>query len=117
MEKMKMLLEALKSDENVKAVNELIESGKKEREALVEVATKLGYEVTAEELAKAVAGTRELDDDELENVSGGILWFGDDAPDGHELGCFITYYWDMTDYDTMQKMGRCFNQFIAPLND
>ncbi len=107
MEKNKDLVEMLKSEENVKAVEELVESGKRESEALVEVASKLGYEVTAEELAKAFAGAKELDDEELETVSGGIFFFGDDAPDGHEIGCILTYYSSMADYESVKKTRRC----------
>ena len=34
--------------------------------------------------------------DELDAVSGGTFWFGNTAPDGHELDCFCTWYdgWD-----------------------
>ncbi len=104
---MNELVNALQKEENRKLVEELVESGKKESEALVEVASKLGYEVTAEELAKGLASSRELDDEELEKVSGGALWFGDDAPDGHEIGCWQTYYASMGDYDFRQQYGRC----------
>lgn len=39
---------------------------------------------------------RKLSADELDAVSGGVFWLGDDAPDGHELGCWSFWYetWD-----------------------
>ena len=39
---------------------------------------------------------RKLSVDELDAVSGGVFWLGDDAPDGHELGCWSFWYdtWD-----------------------
>ena len=39
---------------------------------------------------------RKLSVDELDAVSGGVFWLGDDAPDGHELGCWKFWYetWD-----------------------
>jgi hypothetical protein len=56
--------------------------------------------VTAEELEEAVkamrkaAGeaTKELSLDEMGKTAGGIFWTGEDAPDGHEMGCFMTYH-------------------------
>ncbi len=111
---MEKLLEALKSEENKNLVEELVKSGKKESEALVEVAGKLGYEVTAEELGKALAETRELDDEELEKVSGGAFWLGDDAPNGHEVGCFAFYYHSWDDYYQERDTGRCVIRYENP---
>ena len=39
---------------------------------------------------------RKLSVDELDAVSGGVFWLGNDAPDGHELGCWSFWYenWD-----------------------
>ncbi|MBR6331900.1 MAG: hypothetical protein IKR78_02075 [Dehalococcoidales bacterium] len=39
-----------------------------------------------------------LSDDNLEKVSGGMLWFGEDAPDGHEIGCLVAWYEDWDEY-------------------
>ena len=41
---------------------------------------------------------KELNKEELDNVSGGYLWFGEDAPDGHESTCLIKWYDGMDDY-------------------
>ena len=35
---------------------------------------------------------RELSLDEMDAVSGGVFWLGNDAPDGHELNCFWFWY-------------------------
>lgn len=107
----KKVIDVLQTDENIKLVEELVASGKKEGEALVEIAAKLGYEVTAEELAKTFAEARELDDEDLEEVSGGMLWFGEDAPDGHEIGCFRFYYAGWDDYNQTKVDGRCVHQY------
>ncbi len=111
MDRIKELLEELKAEENVKALRELVEAGKKESEALTEIASKLGYEVTAEELSTAIAETRELDDEELENVSGGKFWQGEDAPNGHEIGCLEWYYRGWYDYYSERDTGDCVRQY------
>ena len=58
--------------------------------------------VTAAELTQAELALRrasakgeenmELSVNDLDQVAGGDFWTGDDAPDGHEMGCFITYH-------------------------
>ena len=65
------------------------DSEKNERDFIPEIARKLGYDFTDEEFKNA---SKELSDDELANVSGGVWGFGDDAPDGHEIGCMLFYY-------------------------
>ncbi len=58
----------------------------------------MGYELSVEDMTAEDKECRELSEDELEAVSGGVLWFGDDAPDGHELHCFLTYYSGWPDF-------------------
>lgn len=41
---------------------------------------------------------RKLSVDELDAVSGGVFWLGDDAPDGHEIGCWNIWYEDWDDF-------------------
>ncbi len=57
--------------------------------------------MTAEELSQAENELRhaayseavvELGSDELDKVAGGAMWHGEDAPDGHEMGCFFAYH-------------------------
>ncbi len=63
-------------------------------------AKELGFDVTAEELDAAVRAMRqaageepkELDPDEMDKAAGGAIWTGEDAPDGHEMGCAIFYH-------------------------
>ena len=64
------------------------------------IAKELGLDVTAEELEQAVkamrrAGgeaTKELSPDEMDKAAGGSFWTGEDAPDGHEMGCIAFYH-------------------------
>ena len=56
---------------------------------------------TEQDLKKELSGAEEpvvLDENDLDQVAGGMFWFGDDAPDGHEIGCFATYYNTIEDY-------------------
>ncbi len=74
----------------------------KEPAEVAAIAGELGYEVTAAELTQAELALRlapanreksvELNVNDLAQVAGGMFWDGDDAPDGHEMGCFITYH-------------------------
>ena len=64
---------------------------------------------------------KRVDVKDLENVSGGIFGFGEDAPDGHEIGCLSHYYDDWNDYVWMNYICEKCNQpsmrpFIADHN-
>ena len=55
--------------------------------------------ITAEELEQAVKAMRqeaeepkELTLDEMDKAAGGVWWTGEDAPDGHEMGCAISWH-------------------------
>jgi predicted ribosomally synthesized peptide with nif11-like leader len=75
---------------------------------MVEIAQKAGFDVTAEDLAEAEREARRLLSDEsdkaadmvtlsseeLSDVSGGAFFLGEDASDGHEMGCFLSYHHD-----------------------
>ena len=50
---------------------------------------------------------RKLSNDELDAVSGGILWFDDDAPDGHELSCIYTWYTGWNDFYIQNQYTYC----------
>ena len=71
------------------------DSGKKEKELIPEIARKLGYNFTNEEFEE---DSKKLSDKELENISGGMFGFGEDAPDGHEVGCFFFFYLKWSNY-------------------
>ncbi len=95
LENARKFLEQVMKDKALRAC-----TAEKEPAEVVAIAKELGFDVTAEELEEAVkamrkaAGeaTKELSIDELGKVAGGIFWTGEDAPDGHEMGCFMTYH-------------------------
>ena len=71
---------------------------------IIAIAADAGIQVTAEDLAEAEKQLKmevsrategemeELTLDELENASGGAFFAGEDASDGHEMGCFIKWH-------------------------
>ena len=68
---------------------------------IVKAAAEAGYDVTEAELIEAEKELRkqraqktdaELSADELESAAGGSLWTCEDAPDGHEIFCLLTYH-------------------------
>ena len=96
-ESAKKLIAELQTNEELKAkiagITDIAELTKKAVEA--------GYDVTEAELIEAekeqrAAQAAKTDDklsmDDLEAAAGGDFWRGDDAPDGHEIGCAICYY-------------------------
>ena len=93
-EEAKRFLEQVKADEQLqKRVSEL------NPDEVEGFAKELGFDVTGEDLEKALRQLRqteeqpkELNPDELDNVAGGAWFLGEDAPDGHEMGCDITYH-------------------------
>ena len=93
-EEAKRFLEQVKADEQLQKRMSGLNPDEVE-----EFAKELGFDVTGEDLEKALRQLRqteeqpkELSPDELDNVAGGNLWEGEDAPDGHEMGCFVTYH-------------------------
>lgn len=88
----------LKSIESDEALLEQIR--KMEPEEIVQLARERGFDVTATELEAAAKQqrtpsaeeVRELDLDEMDNAAGGWLFYGDDAKDGHEMGCTLSYH-------------------------
>ena len=93
----KQFLEQAMKDEALRA-----RVSEKEPGEVAAIAGELGFEVTAAELTQAELALRlapanreksvELNVNDLAQVAGGMCWDGDDAPDGHEMGCFITYH-------------------------
>ena len=80
------------------------DSGKKEKELIPEIARKLGYDFTDEEFKEEFSKPKKVDDEELANISGGYLWRGEDAPDGHEMECILFYYNDLSHYYWSNKI-------------
>ena len=97
LENAKKFLEQAMKDEALRA-----RVSEKEPGEVAAIASELGFEVTAAELTQAELALRlapanreksvELNVNDLAQVAGGDFWAGDDAPDGHEMGCFITYH-------------------------
>ena len=76
-------------------------AGVTDPEELLKIALGSGYDVTMEELIeaekeskrdKATETDKKLSFDDLEAVAGGAAWWGEDASDGHEMGCDICYH-------------------------
>ena len=97
LENAKKFLEQAMKDEALRA-----RVSEKEPGEVAAIAGELGFEVTAAELTQAELALRlapanreksvELNVNDLAQVAGGDFWTGDDAPDGHEMGCLITYH-------------------------
>jgi len=72
----------------------------KESAEVVEIAKELGFDMTVEELEEAMKAlrqaamqeTKELSLEEMDQAAGGTFWGGEDAPDGHEMGCALTWH-------------------------
>ncbi len=96
-ESAKKLIDELQTNEALKAKVQ----GITDPAALVKAAVDAGYDVTEAELIEAEKELKteqaertdeKLSFDDLEDVAGGVLGDGDDAPDGHEMGCAISYH-------------------------
>ena len=93
----KKLIAELETNEELKAKVASVT----DPEELLKIAKGSGYDVSMEEMLKAerelkaekAAQTDEkLSLDDLEDVAGGYCWQGEDAPDGHEMGCAWSYH-------------------------
>ena len=94
LENARAFLEQVMKDKALRA-----RTAEKEPAEVVAIARELGLEVTAEELEQAVKAMRqeaeepkELTLDEMDKAAGGVWWTGEDAPDGHEMGCAISWH-------------------------
>ncbi|MBR2737413.1 MAG: hypothetical protein IKD88_01685 [Lachnospiraceae bacterium] len=98
-------------------------AGSKGPEEAAAVAAEAGFDVTAEELAQAEQELKKelpqaeepvaLDEKDLDQVAGGMFFFGDEAPDGHELGCFAFYYDTIDDYYFSNMVCACGSQNVV----
>ena len=111
----KKLIAELETNEELKAKIE----GITDPEELLKIANDSGYDVTLEELveaekesrkAKAAETDAKLSFDDLEDAAGGKAWDGEDAPDGHEMGCFVSYH--QSDYAKKNDIW-CKNHFYC----
>ncbi|MBR5091569.1 MAG: Nif11-like leader peptide family RiPP precursor [Ruminiclostridium sp.] len=96
----KKLITELQTNEKLKAKIK----GIKDPDELAKKAVEAGYEVTVDELIEAEKEFRselaekndekakKISVDELENVAGGTWFRSEEAPDGHEMGCQLSYH-------------------------
>ena len=117
-------LKLLDSDEALQ--EQLREKTPKEAAA---IARALSFNVTEEELTQAAAALRaeranqsepeKLTPESLDTAVGGMFWDGETAPDGHEMGCFISWYgdqWQEKNGIYCGKMNLCDRQFHVCLS-
>ena len=97
MESAKKFLEQVMTDEALRA-----RVATQEPAGVAEIAKELGFAMTVEELQAAEKELRrapengekpvELDLHEMDKIVGGGGFLGEDAPDGHEMGCLFIYH-------------------------
>ncbi len=90
-------LKLLESDEALR--RQIQEKTPKE---VAEIARSLSFGITEDDLNTAIAELRakragqqdleQVPDSSLDSVAGGAFWDGETAPDGHEMGCMLTYH-------------------------
>ncbi|MBR5110629.1 MAG: hypothetical protein IK099_10575 [Clostridia bacterium] len=107
-EKVKEFLESIGTD--AKALlndRELPQNGEEKLQAILRLAKEKGYELVPDDLERylretlaarkektdaQVEAVEKLADSDVEKAAGGAFWEGEDAPDGHEMGCVLTYH-------------------------
>ena len=88
-------------------------SAEKDYKTIVKIAQNLGYDITEEDFVTSKSANiegitkEELSEEELDKVAGGAFFCGPDAPDGHEVGCFIAWYASWEGYITDSNY-RCY---------
>ena len=124
----KQAMEFLKLLDTDEALQEQLRE-KTPKEA-VEIARSLSFDVTEEELTQAAAAFKaerakqndlqKLSPESLDTTVGGMFWDGELAPDGHELGCLISWYgdgWQEKHKIYCGKMNLCDRQFHVCLSN
>ena len=94
-----------------------------------EVARGLSFDVTEDELTQAAAALKaeranpgeleKLTLEKLDTAVGGMFWDGELAPDGHEMGCLLSWYgdqWQEKNGIYCGKMNLCNRQFHVCLS-
>ncbi len=98
-----------KMNEYSEQVRKLMEEGMEKQDAARKVAALMGYELSDETIAAADKEGRELSLYELDAVTGGFFWCGEDAPDGHELHCVSFFYNGWRDFYHWNAYTYCNN--------
>ena len=110
-EQAKELLKTIRTDPKAKELFRDAAEPRSEEEMIrlcAEAAPKLGFDVSEIDIREALAaaakerlnmtaaGVQMVSDEDMANATGGdgvgALWQGEDAPDGHEMGCIFTYH-------------------------
>ena len=120
-EKVEKLVKALQDDaalrEKIAAMNN--------PEEMLKFANDSGFDVTMDDLLEVEKALRkakaeEADDvaltfDDVEDVAGGGQWMGEDASDGHEMGCRRSYHgydWCSEHNEWCNSMWYCSGAFL-----
>ena len=110
-EQAKELLKAIRTDPKAKELLGDAAEPRSEEEMIrlcAKLAPNLGFDVSEidirealaateqERLNRTAAGVQMVSDEDVANATGGdavgAFWQGEDAPNGHEMGCLFTYY-------------------------
>ncbi len=89
----KQLMEDVRTNEELakkleEADKEMRRTG--DKAGFIKAAAKLGYEVTEQDFPGD--DLVKLEDEQLDDVAGGVLWLEEDTEDGHEVSCMGWYY-------------------------
>ena len=134
-EKVMELLNAIQTDPKAKELLKDAAQPRSEEEMIrlcAELAPQLGYDVNEAEIREAItaaaqarrektaADIQALPDDDVEKAVGGgnedTFWTGEDAPDGHEMGCMLTYHtyqWQKDNDTWCKKEFYCSNRHYS----
>ena len=123
----KQAIEFLKQLDTDEALQEQLR--KKTPKEAAEVARGLSFDVTEDELTQAAAALKaeranpgkleKLTLEKLDTAVGGMFWDGELAPDGHEMGCLLSWYgdqWQEKNGIYCGKMNLCNRQFHVCLS-
>lgn len=121
-------IEFLKLLETDEALHEQIRE--KTLNEVAEIARGLSFDITEDDLNTAIMEFKEerakqlelesLPADKLDRVAGGMFFDGEDAPDGHEMGCLISYHgdkWQEKNKTYCQKQNLCDKHFHVCLSN
>lgn len=126
MEKTAGLLNAIKNDPKAKELLKDVSEPRNEEDMIrlcAEIASKLGFDVSEADIRAGVAAlaqerkdrtaadVEKLPDSDVEQAAGGMLWDDEDAPDGHEYNCALTYH---SNEWQIQNGYKCNTHYLCP---
>lgn len=94
-ENAKAFIEKMNSDPALRA-----KLGSAVADNITEIAREAGFDTDAEEIERVFKQMRsesgdapeEITPDQMDQVAGGAMFCGEDAPDEHEMGCTLSYH-------------------------